>query len=59
MWDAPREVDRSAKEWRLLSHDRPCLDCGHALHTFLPCSDACGCRPQFLPGALGSLSPAV
>lgn len=26
-----------------LSHDRPCSECGHGQHTYLPCSDACHC----------------
>ena len=26
-----------------LSHDLPCADCGHARHTYLPCSDTCAC----------------
>lgn len=33
-----------------LSHDLPCQQCGHGLHTFLPCSDLCGCPPVVLPG---------
>ncbi|WP_181407511.1 hypothetical protein [Nocardioides sambongensis] len=28
-----------------LSHDRPCPLCGHAMHTFLACSETCDCRP--------------
>jgi len=36
-----------------LSHDRPCQQCGHALHTYLPCSDACACQPS------GVRSPAL
>lgn len=28
-----------------LSHDLPCLQCGHAMHTYLACSDTCDCRP--------------
>jgi hypothetical protein len=28
-----------------LSHDRPCPQCGHAMHTFLACSETCDCRP--------------
>lgn len=43
MWDVVEE--RRA----VLSHDRPCPDCGHALHTFLPCSDHCTCRPSHGP----------
>ena len=27
-----------------LSHDLPCPGCGHAAHTYLPCSDSCRCR---------------
>jgi hypothetical protein len=26
-----------------LSHDRPCVECGHGQHTYLPCSDTCAC----------------
>jgi hypothetical protein len=33
-----------------LSHDMPCQRCGHALHTFLSCGDACDCRPSLMPG---------
>lgn len=28
-----------------LSHDMPCPHCGHALHTYLACGDACDCEP--------------
>jgi hypothetical protein len=35
-----------------LSHDLPCLHCGHAAHTFLPCSDGCACQPTAMPGTL-------
>jgi hypothetical protein len=48
MWDNVTECGDH------LSHDRPCLDCGHALHTFLPCSDECACRPAFVPGLVGA-----
>ena len=33
-----------------LSHDLPCLNCGHGVHTFLPCGDTCDCPPVVLPG---------
>ncbi len=61
MWDHPNDSRPTGGQTgqQMLSHDRPCQQCGHALHTFLPCSDACGCRPQLLPGAIGALSPAV
>lgn len=52
MWDHAEERQH------VLSHDRPCLDCGHALHTFLPCSDDCRCRPQLIPGSLVRFSLA-
>lgn len=35
-----------------LSHDLPCLRCGHAIHTFLACSDACSCKASAMPGAV-------
>jgi len=50
MWDDVEE------RHLLLSHDRPCPECGHALHTFLPCSDACRCRPTLLTEGRALLS---
>ena len=35
-----------------LSHDLPCPSCGHAVHTFLACSDTCGCVPPAMPGTV-------
>lgn len=35
-----------------LSHDLPCQACGHAGHTYLPCSDQCECRPVVLADSL-------
>ncbi len=32
-----------------LSHDLPCNSCGHAMHTFLACSDTCDCVPALSP----------
>ena len=34
-----------------LSHDMPCQLCGHAMHTYLACGDACDCRPAAIPGS--------
>ena len=31
-----------------LSHEMPCHGCGHAMHTYLPCSDGCDCAPTWL-----------
>lgn len=41
-------VDIAATD--LLSHDLPCFRCGHAIHTYLPCSDTCACEPAEMPG---------
>ena len=43
MWDTVQASDHH------LSHDRPCPDCGHALHTYLACDDACACQPTMVP----------
>ncbi len=45
MWDT---VETSTSH---LSHDLPCPRCGHAAHSYLPCSDTCGCRRSILPGS--------
>ncbi len=44
MWDTVQTNETH------LSHDLPCPRCGHALHTYLACSDTCGCVP---PGPIG------
>lgn len=46
MWDT---VENASSH---LSHDVPCPRCGHATHTYLPCSDTCTCR-RSIPPALG------
>ena len=33
-----------------LSHDMPCVRCGHALHVYLACDESCACGPQAMPG---------
>jgi hypothetical protein len=38
MWDT---VDTTGTH---LSHDMPCASCGHAQHSYLPCSDTCSCE---------------
>ena len=35
-----------------LSHDLPCLRCGHAAHTYLACDASCQCRPAAMPGGV-------
>jgi hypothetical protein len=40
MWDTA-EMTRTT-----IAHDMPCSECGHATHTYLPCSDECHCVPQ-------------
>ena len=49
MWDT---VETSSGH---LSHDMPCPQCGHALHTYLACGDECDCRPTRLPGRSAEL----
>jgi hypothetical protein len=44
MWDTVETTGTS------LSHDLPCFRCGHAAHTYLPCSDTCDCEPVEMPG---------
>lgn len=44
MWDT---VQTNAVH---LSHDMPCSQCGHALHTYLACGDTCDCEPASVPG---------
>jgi hypothetical protein len=39
-----------------LSHDLPCLQCGHAVHTYLACSDSCACAPVVMPGSAGPVA---
>jgi hypothetical protein len=46
MWD--NAVVRSGK----LSHDLPCVYCGHAPHHYLPCDHGCDCA-----GASDALAP--
>lgn len=33
-----------------LSHDMPCIFCGHAAHHYLPCGDECACTHAELIG---------
>lgn len=42
MWDT---VETNSTH---LSHDMPCPNCGHAIHTYLPCSDSCDCVATWL-----------
>ena len=53
MWDTI-ESDRLH-----LSHDLPCPQCGHATHTYLPCSETCDCARSVLPGTLGAVDLAA
>ena len=46
MWDTVQTSELH------LSHDLPCLRCGHAAHTYLACSDTCDCVPAVMPGVV-------
>ena len=48
MWDTVQIVETH------LSHDLPCLNCGHPAHTYLACSDSCACLPTLMPGSVSS-----
>jgi hypothetical protein len=47
MWDT---VDDTPTAHTSVSHDMTCFYCGHALHVYLACDDACGCGPHAMPG---------
>jgi len=47
MWDTVESHDITSVH---LSHDMPCPQCGHALHTYLACGDTCDCAPVTMPG---------
>jgi len=52
MWDVPEiRTDH-------LSHDLPCVRCGHAAHVYLPCGDTCPCVPPPVPGSVPLNAPA-
>ena len=46
MWDTIQSNETH------LSHDLPCPHCGHAVHTYLACSDTCDCARTVMPGAV-------
>lgn len=46
MWDTPQTPTHH------LSHDLPCLRCGHGAHTYLPCGDGCACTAALMPGSV-------
>lgn len=46
MWDTATTKPTVAH----LPHDMSCTRCGHAAHTYLPCSDTCACVPMPPPG---------
>ena len=47
MWDT---IDDTPGTPPLLSHDMPCVHCGHALHVYLACDHDCACGPHLMPG---------
>ncbi|MBO0842486.1 MAG: hypothetical protein J2O46_04820 [Nocardioides sp.] len=49
MWDTADNPDQPTQH---LSRDLPCQRCGHAMHTYLACSDRCDCEPAAMPGEL-------
>ena len=60
MWDTVAEITasaghRHAERVAHLSHEMPCTACGHAPHTYLPCSDTCACVPP-LPSVVTTVA---
>ncbi|HET7069648.1 MAG TPA: hypothetical protein VFI40_02395 [Nocardioides sp.] len=53
MWDTVQSSDLH------LSHDLPCTQCGHASHSYLPCSDTCDCVASVMPGSLSTVDLAA
>jgi len=49
MWDTVQDDAHTSAAH--MSHDLPCLHCGHAAHTVLACDAGCGCQPLAMPGA--------
>ena len=47
MWDT---IDDTPGTPPRLSHDMPCMHCGHALHVYLACDHDCACGPHLMPG---------
>jgi hypothetical protein len=56
MWDT---VDTTPCEPTQLSHDMPCIRCGHALHIYLACDQNCDCGPIALPGLADHHQPGA
>ena len=54
MWDTVVHTPGAYGVTEHLSHDLLCAVCGHAVHTFLPCSDDCACPPVMMPGGLAA-----
>ena len=51
MWDTVDSEPGQGNE-PCLSHDLPCQECGHAMHTYLACDDLrCSCRTTGMPGS--------
>ena len=51
MWDTVVHSPGAHSAAGHLSHDPPCLRCGHGLHTYLACGDDCSCPPAAMPGS--------
>ena len=47
MWET---TDDAADAAEPLTHEMPCVRCGHPPHLFLPCGDDCECEPEGMPG---------
>ena len=52
MWDIGHAISTT------LTHDMPCPRCGHAPHSYLPCSDECECVPVWADNRRHALEAA-
>lgn len=51
MWDTAQHSENTNVRSFPMSHFLPCPRCGHEVHTYLACSDTCGCAPVVMPGS--------
>jgi len=49
MWDTVVHSPGAHDGAEHLSHDLPCLRCGHAFHVYLACDEGCSCPPVAVP----------
>jgi hypothetical protein len=56
MSEEPEAEENDGADEGPLTHDLPCVRCGHGAHPYLVCGDGCDCEPTRMPGQ-GLLTP--